>query len=506
MKDAGQLNLNNMNVHIHQKEKNTNLAAQCSAANTLQADNCAVQLKDNRQSSVMQKKQVDALNNIHPALSLAQQKKDSPAIQFKIMPKAEAGLRYSPLKQNNISPVQMVGWTSLGYLNPRRYIPEIVGGYTKEQMEEPQTRLQGGPLTLLGPLNPRKYIPKRLGGYTPEQMREPQNYQTGPLNLLGAANPRKYLPRVLGGYSQAQMLENWRAGNKRTAVGGANPLAGLRQQDWWRLFIDKPLHKDAEAGPGGMLFDRQQSPGYYQSMMGAFKKAIIDDRGKKVDYERYTEYHDLVSKHIASKKTFSDMRKLGGKEDFSMFGNPGPKDEADIRERAAALAEMKEERIQGRPLIAGFDKEARGQESQPNAIALHYDKGEGKHDIMTRYSATEGRTLVNEILKRHYDGGHKDGSDEKLASIAKTIRALHVGHFFGDGNGRHNIFLMMNKLLVDGGFKPSILPHGPAVFGGLKTIRGLTKDMKDGMEAFDQLKEGRGPELKEEEKKREKED
>jgi len=33
-------------------------------------------------------------------------------------------------------PLQLLGWESLGRLNPRRYLPEILGGYTQEQMEE----------------------------------------------------------------------------------------------------------------------------------------------------------------------------------------------------------------------------------------------------------------------------------------------------------------------------------------------------------------------------------
>jgi hypothetical protein len=76
--------------------------------------------------------------------------------------------------------------------------------------------------------------------------------------------------------------------------------------------------------------------------------------------------------------------------------------------------------------------------------------------------------------------------DAKLRRIVKTIRALHVGHFFGDANGRLNIFLLLNKLLIEEGFSPAILPNNPDVFGGLKTLDGLVQDVLKGMELFKQ--------------------
>jgi len=432
-------------------------------------------------------------------------------IQLSAMLPNAAVKRLSPLMPRN-NTVQLLGWTSLGRLNPRRYLPEWKGiGYSAKQMEEPQNRLDGGPMASLGRLNPRLYLPEWKGlGYSQKQMMEPQNYLQGPLSLLGRANPRLHLPKGYGRYSDTQMTENFNAGDKKMTVKGSNPLEALGREHWWKLFMDKKFHDRPEnKHEPGMFFDKDKSPGYYRSMMEAFQKAIIKDRGKKVNYERYTEYHDLVSKYISSGKKTGEMRRLGGKEAVSSFTIPPmpvreekeakltPEKDAELLERQNALAEMKEEKVHDRPLLTGFDK-SKGYGRQDKTVSSYvHVPGEKAHmAIETKYPVLEGRLLVNTILKGHYDGNHEGGSRAMIRSIAKTIRALHVGHFFVDGNGRHNIFLLMNKLLVDGGFEPSILPNGPDVFGGLKTVDGLVKDMEEGMGAFRELVKSTGGESK----------
>jgi hypothetical protein len=42
----------------------------------------------------------------------------------------------------------------------------------------------------------------------------------------------------------------------------------------------------------------------------------------------------------------------------------------------------------------------------------------------------------------------------------------------------------MNYLLKKEGFCPAILPNGPEVFGGTKTLDGLVEDMLLGMHEF----------------------
>jgi hypothetical protein len=81
----------------------------------------------------------------------------------------------------------------------------------------------------------------------------------------------------------------------------------------------------------------------------------------------------------------------------------------------------------------------------------------------------------------------KDGPDvvarAKLRAIVTTIRKLHVGHFFVDGNGRLNVVLMLNKLLLQEGFSPVILDD-TWVFGGGFTVEALIVEVQKGMAAF----------------------
>lgn len=387
--------------------------------------------------------------------------------------------------------------TNLGHLNPRQYIPQKLGGYTEEQLQEPQNRVQGGPLSLLGPLNPRKHLPMKLGGYSPDQMKETQNYPpAGPLSLLGKSNPRRHLPQALGGYSEQQMLENYQPPVNPKSYTTRNPLKRLPKADWYRLFLDKNKHQEAEAlSDPGMFFDNDRSPGYKRSMVEAMENAIIKDRGKRLNYDQYKEYHDQVIKYTDSHQ-HSNMLKLGGRDEWSQFSTERyPKgQEPEYTERLDAAAEMRAERVNGRPLITDFDESLLGSGngllSHPNAVSVRAPMSSENGDnerYDTRYASSESRDLVNGIFKDHYEGiDSTDDPQVKLNRIAQTVRSLHVGHFFGDANGRLNIMLLMNKMLVDEGFKPSVLPDGPSIFGGQKTIAGLVDNMERGMDEFEQ--------------------
>jgi hypothetical protein len=75
------------------------------------------------------------------------------------------------------------------------------------------------------------------------------------------------------------------------------------------------------------------------------------------------------------------------------------------------------------------------------------------------------------------------GRDAKLRAICKAVRALHVGHFFADANGRLNTMLILNQLLMEQGFSPTIVSDN-SWFGGSKTLDTLVDMVEDGMEEF----------------------
>ena len=307
-------------------------------------------------------------------------------------------------------------------------------------------------------------------------------------------------------YEKARMERKAEIREAASKFKATYTLNDLPKNQWWKLYIDAIFHKDAEKlEDPGLLFDRQQSPGYKQSMMEAFEAELSGGGGlefkemefkgpssksqssSELDYEGYTNLHNRVIRYTSNEQQ-QTMKKLGGRDEYSQFSNTSitkTKDELEQRERHAALAEMQREMIGGMPLLIELEPVQVIEEHSPG-ITIHFDDTDNAH-MDTNYAASEGKGLVNTILKLYYDGRKsKETVDAKLRRIVKTIRALHVGHFFGDANGRLNIFLLLNKLLIEEGFSPAILPNNPDVFGGLKTLDGLVQDVLKGMKLFQQ--------------------
>jgi hypothetical protein len=195
---------------------------------------------------------------------------------------------------------------------------------------------------------------------------------------------------------------------------------------------------------------------------------------------------------------------LGSRYGLANVGDEG------MYERLAALQELQEERINGLPLLQNWKSTKHDSKDRiedlyrhgPCAIAVSwvdqtckvyesayscsYKIGNGEIEIIMNYQKGDAPRHVNAILARYYQARARPDRDErqKLTDIAQTVRALHVMHPKGDGNGRTHIFGLMNKWLIEEGFPPAILPNGPGVFGGLKTLDGLVEDMLEGMHAF----------------------
>jgi hypothetical protein len=149
---------------------------------------------------------------------------------------------------------------------------------------------------------------------------------------------------------------------------------------------------------------------------------------------------------------------------------------ADVK---AAIEEMRKERLIYTPddVIGGLSQE------NQNRIGVLLVNATG--EMSAAYRPGEAKKRVEAILDRYnkeIDAAKTHGA--ALAAIARTVRALHVGHFFRDANGRLNIYVVLNKLLTDEGYSPVILPYGPEVFGGMKTTDELVEDIWDGMAAF----------------------
>lgn len=70
--------------------------------------------------------------------------------------------------------------------------------------------------------------------------------------------------------------------------------------------------------------------------------------------------------------------------------------------------------------------------------------------------------------------------DDKLALIAEFVMTLEILHFFMDGNQRTTVFVILNKLLIENGLTPVIMPD-PSVFDGYMSSKELVGEIKKGM-------------------------
>jgi hypothetical protein len=239
------------------------------------------------------------------------------------------------------------------------------------------------------------------------------------------------------------------------------PLCYMSPQKWWKLFIDKPYHLF-----GSKAFDWDESEGYEQSMYAAFQEFLLQPSNKPMDVDEYKRMHAKATEFISLNKKGVFCTEV------SFPGN---------EVSAEAGLEMSQDKILDNILFA--DKNTDFAEM---AIAVRkHSEAEG-YRIYLNHNALEVDKLAAEIFRQYYENIKEAGDDNltKIRIIAKAIRRLHICHFFGDANGRTNMFLVLNRLLIGSGFVPTILPEGPEVFGGLKTINDLEIDIIDGMLAY----------------------
>jgi len=94
--------------------------------------------------------------------------------------------------------------------------------------------------------------------------------------------------------------------------------------------------------------------------------------------------------------------------------------------------------------------------------------------VHTNRRPEDARASVDALFQRYYavlaaihaspDTAEVKRRDQ-LRAIARLVRALHVGHYFHDANGRLNTMLLLNRLLVDCGFSPVVMERTD-IFGG----------------------------------------
>ncbi len=281
-----------------------------------------------------------------------------------------------------------------------------------------------------------------------------------------------------------------------------NPLGNLPKDQWWKLFIDRKKQPIGEEN-GALLFDQQSSPGFYHGMMTLFEHVlapIIPGKLEPITSKEYDAYHGVIRENVLNKGAKIKGWQKGNVSFPMTEKGASPSLEAIqelFDEGRLGLGESIEQLRSGQypKEISGADKaildmavELMGErtpEDFPSAFDF-MDNGFFISSYSTKKTAP-GRAdaIFKEYDQEQAEARKMEEKDERLPAIVRAIRALHVGHFFEDANGRLNILVLLNKFLLEEGFSPVIL-EDPAVFGGSMSIRQLVTEVHKGMQNFHQ--------------------
>lgn len=263
-------------------------------------------------------------------------------------------------------------------------------------------------------------------------------------------------------------------GPSRSAVPRLSDL--LLQGSWWRLFIDPNVHDEVFAPKpediGGHL-DRTKYPGYRKGMTELYAEVLDGGSGdrdwSRIDVDAYEEMHDLATRHL----TDGGQNRSTTWSGSSMVTHRGTGVES-------LAADVVEETVLGRPLLVDFNAQRPG---GPKPMMVFWLGGR----VSSNYTVDEARAAVQELLDRYYDEvAVALGPDDKLRAVARVTRALQILQPFTDANSRVNVHTLMQKFLLEQGFRPAVLMNSHSLFLGGFSVPEIVAHLKDGMALFDQ--------------------
>ncbi|MFD2419621.1 hypothetical protein [Amycolatopsis pigmentata] len=245
----------------------------------------------------------------------------------------------------------------------------------------------------------------------------------------------------------------------RSATPGSPRLSPkLPESEWWRLFLDPRHHAEAQRklpDDPGALYDTQRSPGFRQGLVDAYREFLdAPDLGtRRLTSADYKRMHELVTGHIGKKLDWS------GAVTGSAISSTAHPLQAD-RPHPEVLAE----KVGGRPLMVedhvyvAMDAEARAALA-PLTVLTRYEGKSGQPVLRTAYTKAEAPSLADSILDTYYDDLEHAGTEhERLRALGRAVRNLLITHLFEDGNRRAGVHVMLQRLLLEQGFEPAIVP------------------------------------------------
>ncbi|WP_194893001.1 protein-glutamine glutaminase family protein [Catenulispora pinisilvae] len=320
----------------------------------------------------------------------------------------------------------------------------------------------------------------------------------------------------------------------------------LPEPEWWKLYInpkdhglaEEVLHNRAWEGAGmsrpGDLYDVEKRvpksergrppeansgdvvPGHGQypfrdSMESSYKKFLDSADGSQLGFGEYHQFHAETVK-LMPRNRFTGFHKPStvlhepdeAKTQFPISGKPADDLENEtylgrhLIQRESAdnnLSQLVSERDVTRhpddpPLDDPYYRRSNlvpwGEYKQSDLpITVHTDS-----NIYANYSLSAREPIYRAIM-HEYVRGIKAATDDgaKLTAIAKAVRALHISHLYGDGNGRTHLSLLLQKLLLDNGFRVTVLPGTDiggagtfdSLFSGGYPLAAIVEAIKHGM-------------------------
>ncbi|WP_435811452.1 hypothetical protein [Streptomyces rubiginosohelvolus] len=235
----------------------------------------------------------------------------------------------------------------------------------------------------------------------------------------------------------------------------------LPEERWWTFYIDPKNHQAAlEAFPDdpGSYYDHDRSPGFQQGMVSAYTQFLGDPAtvATPMDSTSYRTMHGLATGHLGRTIGWSG----GGATQFPLRGE-------------ALADDIFDERI-GEQLLV-YDTTSRDWSTplpKPRPVTILTRFMHNNPSLATNYGKNAAPGLVDTLFQQHYARVSDPDADDtaKLASIVRTIRALHVVHPFQDGNLRSNVQILLPKLLLEQGLRPVVPDNMYSLFQGGRSV------------------------------------
>jgi len=324
-------------------------------------------------------------------------------------------------------------------------------------------------------------------------------------------------------------------------------LGNLPRDQWWKLFIEGDKHDRPDDEQNAMRFDNESSPGYYAAMSGSFEREVAGTDGHQLGFGDYNRMHegvtrDTLAEHdggftpvphrlsaadISYPMTKTQAPNPQALREMLTEGTLGlePEMQANLVRHVQALGATERDELDAWSAqlasdhATGVQRDALGgngtmlfevigglyagqgapheyksmlhptrvvgnrpKDEQPMQLNVHTnrDPGQAEGEVNGLFGRYYGRLA---LIDRDRELEGQAAEYEKLKAIGSLVRALHVGHYFHDANGRLNTMVLLNRLMIDAGFHPVIMQRTD-IFGGECSADELVEAIRIGLEAF----------------------